>query len=283
MKRIVILCLTIFGIVIISQSANAQCVSDTNNIYTFVYNGNSYEIIKENLDWTNAAACAVIRGGMLAEINNQDEQDSIFYHVNNAGIIASNTIAPDGGNGSYLWIGGNDLTTEGDWVWNGDNNGTSIQFWQGTTSGSPIGGLYNNWGNEPDNWNEQDGLGFAFTNWPLGAAGEWNDVDDSNTLHYIIEYTNITAIDNTNLQKTALKIYPNPSSNNINIELPVELLAKRHAIIKIYNTLGLSVKEINSMQNNIKVNIDELENGVYFVRLESSNFIGQLTKIIIQK
>ena len=65
--------------------------------------------------------------------------------MNFAGIVSSNTIAPDGGGASYLWIGGNDITTEGKWVWDGDNTAPSTQFWQATASGSPAGGLYTNW------------------------------------------------------------------------------------------------------------------------------------------
>ena len=130
---------TIFALtaLLISSNIQAQCVADEANVYTFTYNGDAYEIVKENLSWVDAAACAVERGGFLTEINTQEEQDSIFYHVNQAGISANNTVAPDGGGASYLWIGGNDLAAEGVWVWDGNNDATSIQFWQGTSSGSP--------------------------------------------------------------------------------------------------------------------------------------------------
>ncbi len=166
----------------------AQCASAT-NIYTFTYNGSTYEVVRENKSWIDAAACAVARGGYLAEINDMAEQNAIYTELSsNASIVTGNTIAPDGGGASYVWIGANDLGTEGVWIWDGDNNTTGPQFWQGTTSGNAVGGLYNNWGNEPDNFNNnQDAAGIALTNWPLGVAGEWNDVDHTNTLYYIIE------------------------------------------------------------------------------------------------
>ncbi len=68
-----------------------QC-ADSLNIYSFEYNGHSYEVVKENKTWTDASACAVERGGYLSEINDSAEQDSIFHQLtNNAGIIESNT------------------------------------------------------------------------------------------------------------------------------------------------------------------------------------------------
>lgn len=175
-------------------TTSAQCL-DTNNVYTFDYNGSTYELVRENKTWIEAAACAVQRGGYLAEINDAAEQGVVYNEIMmNGGVTASNTVAPDGGNASYIWIGGTDRGTEGEWLWDGNNDGIGPQFWQGTTSGNPVGGLYNNWGNEPDDWNGQDGLGLAITDWPLGVSGQWNDVDDANTLYYLIEYPNTTGL-----------------------------------------------------------------------------------------
>lgn len=133
---------------LVTGLVQAQCTPDTANIYSFTYDQSRYEIIKEKLNWRDAAACAVNRGGKLAEIDDQNEQNAIFQNVNNAGILAANTVAPDGGGASYLWIGGNDFLIEGRWVWDGGNSGSSVQFWQGTQTGNAVGGRYNNWGND---------------------------------------------------------------------------------------------------------------------------------------
>ena len=164
-------------------------VSVESTIVEFTYNGKNYEIVKENKTWVASAAFASERGGFLAEINDLAEQNAIFNELGSASIIASNTVAPDGGNASYVWIGGNDITTEGNWFWDGNNDGTGNQFWMGTQSGSPINSLYNNWGNEPDDFGSgQDGLGLALTDWPLGVAGQWNDVAQDNELYFLIEF-----------------------------------------------------------------------------------------------
>lgn len=170
------------------------------SVYAFTVNGKNYEIIKENMQWADAAACAVARGGKLAEILSQQENDSLFeYAVNHAGINFSLTFAPDGGGASYLWIGGNDLQNEGTWIWDGDGDLNGAQFWQGDyQNGNPVGGYFNAWGSinggEPDDFNNQDGLGLALTSWPFGNPREWNDLNVNNALYFIIEYPSNNAI-----------------------------------------------------------------------------------------
>lgn len=169
-------------------STESYTVTVSSSIISFSFNGKDYEIVKSNMTWIDAATIAARRNGVLAEINDADEQEAIFSALTNASITTSNTVAPDGGGASYIWIGGNDLATEGEWIWDGDNNQTGDQFWMGLQNGSPVGDLYNNWGNEPDNFGSgQDGLGLALTDWPLGDAGQWNDVSHTNTLYFLIE------------------------------------------------------------------------------------------------
>jgi len=200
-----------------AHQLHAQCVGNPANIYSFRYDGNLYEIVKENKTWEDAVTCAVTRGGKLAEINSQQEQDSVFYFLQQAGIVAANTVAPDGGGASYVWLGGTDRQNEGAWYWDGYNMGSFLQFWQGTANGTAVNGQYTNWGNEPDNWNNQDGLGLAVTNWPLGVAGQWNDVMETNTLYYIIEYFGIpTSVKETRASEFAL--YPNPVENTLTVK-----------------------------------------------------------------
>lgn len=260
------------------RQIEAQCASNV-NIYTFFYDDTEYQIVKENQSWANASACAVEFGGYLAQIDSQAEQDAIFDNLMNyAGIVIGNTVAPDGGGASYVWIGGNDIANEGIWIWDGDNDGNGDQFWQGTASGNPVGGLFNNWGNEPDNWNNQDGLGLALTEWPLGSgtlgvAGQWNDVDDSNTLYYVIECCLASSVNDFNFQKD-ISIYPNPVSNTITIEIKGETKIES---IKLHNELGQVILENYAIKKSLSsINVSHITSGLYYVIIENNN--GKLAR-----
>ena len=169
------------------------CVLSSNVIadFRFSFDGHTYDVVTSGLTWAEASAAAqnkAINGepGYLVRIDSDEENDEIFSQLLN-NIDPSdfeNTLAPDGGGASYVWIGANDIQTEGEWIW--VDNGA--QFWQGDSTGSAVNALYNNWGNEPDDFNSQDAAGIALSDWPLGMAGQWNDVDADNTLYYIIEY-----------------------------------------------------------------------------------------------
>jgi hypothetical protein len=174
----------------------------------FFHEGHSYQIVKQKKTWREAAAAAAAEGGYLAEIDSKAEQEAIWKAILTESISPDNTKAPDGGGAGYIWIGGHKL--EGNaWVWNGAyQSGTFPLFWFGNYTGSAVGGSYANWGgsakgslNEPDNFtdsslapNGQNVVAIGLTNWPsgssspLGIAGEWNDISETNTLYYLIEF-----------------------------------------------------------------------------------------------
>jgi len=274
-----------FSVEVAELSAPAACV-DINNIYSFTYNSTVYEIVKENKSWVDAAACAVERGGILVEINDTLEQQAIFNQLqNNAGITVSNTVAPDGGGASYVWIGANDISTEGEWFWDGDNDNIGAQFWQGgpaASGGTPVGGLYNNWGTEPDNsGNIQDAAGIAITQWPvnsgsLGSAGQWNDIDKSNTLHYIIEYpSTLNTIDQS---VNDINVYPNP----VNDILTIDNIKDQIKSIEVLNSQGQIIKTIESnlKTESIRLNFSDLNQGIYFISIRYENGSSTLKKVI---
>ena len=252
-------------IVIGSNTGLSQCIQDTNNIYTFKVDENTYQLIKENKSWADAQSCAVSLGGHLAIIGSQTEQDSIFANINRASINTNSTLAPDGGGAAYIWLAGNDTLIEGDWVW--DNPGdTNTQFWQGDKNGSSIGGLFNNWGNEPDNFQNQDALGLALTSWPLGVAGEWNDVDEGNTLYYLVEFTVLSSINKNSVKKNAFKVFPNPALSEVS--LAIDLKYGKAVNYQIVDTKGSIVLEGSYSGSPIKV--EQLVKGTYWIKLNGS-------------
>ena len=263
-----------------SYLSYGQCAT-TSNIYAFNYNSKTYEVVKENKSWVDAASCAVERGGILTEINDLAEQNAIFDALdNNANITTNNTIAADGGDGAYVWIGGNDISTEGNWVWDGNNDGTSTQFWDGDSSGNTVGGLWSNWPSEiePDNFNNnQDGLALSLTNWPYGSAGQWNDVNHTNVLYYVIEHPGILSTKKHGL-KTRIELKPNPVVDFLTIETNGTELRE----VVVLNALAQTILTISSEDLSKSKTIDfrNFNRGIYFIKMHQKNGKSITKKII---
>jgi hypothetical protein len=270
---------TLFFLIFISGISNlySQCANEE-NIYTFSYNNNTYEIVKELQSWSNAASCAVERGGCLVEINNADEQSAIFDAIINGAQISPSYISISNGGGiAYVWIGATDTNIEGTWLWDGNNDQSGTHFWtgqgaNGQNNGLVINGAYINWGgssignpNEPDNYSNQDAAAIGLTGWPagtndLGIAGEWNDITSTAQIYYIIEYTT-TGIDNSNLNTKPFKIFPNPTYESIQIEGN-----NIQNIIITDNTGRIVIK--SSLTN---INLSDMKSGLYLISADSDN------------
>jgi hypothetical protein len=169
------------------------------------------------------------------------------------------------------------LAQEGKWIWDGDNTAASVQFWQGTSSGNPVGGLYNNWGNEPDDFDGQDALGFAITNWPLGVAGQWNDVDETNVLYYAIEYIGLSAMDE--LQASTFAVYPNPSAGQFQLQLQQEnSLAKCQ--VEVFNMLGERVYN-SETSTSLAIDLSNEPKGMYLVKVQQGGSVSS-SRILVE-
>ena len=179
--------------------------------FEFEHGGHTYRVVTTGATFANALTAAAAAtsssgdtDGYLANIESSSENAAIAAALANniASSAYASTTAADGGQSAYVWIGADDRTSEGTWVWN-TLSGTQA-FWSGDKTGSAVGGAYHNWGteagtqNEPDNFQGgQDAAGIGLQTWPnpslnagvvLGTAGQWNDVAASNELYYIIEW-----------------------------------------------------------------------------------------------
>lgn len=268
----------------------SQCASDT-NIYRFDYAGHSYEVVREVVTWTNAATCAVVRGGYLVEISSQAEQDAVFDAIiTGAGVSPTYTSISNGGGIAYVWIGATDATTEGTWLWDGDNNGAGTNFWtgegaNGAGTGAAVGGAYINWGgtgagtpNEPDDYGSaQDCGAIGLTGWPsgtsmLGDTGEWNDLQPGSACYYVIEYDYILSIDEE--VDEGMILFPNPAANELQVELPMP----GKYLYKIFDRKGSLIMQQNSEAIAL-IDISSLVTGIYFVEAVGEfNFRGSFIK-----
>ncbi len=270
--------------------AQVACLSGINT-YSFTHNGHAYWFVKELKTWAKATQCAVITGGYLAEVTTQAEQVAIYNAVVASGVSANYKPILDGGGASYVWIGGSDSISDGNWWWDGDNNGISVvpQFWSGQgaaglNNGIALNGSFNNWGGkstsvikEPDNFGVgQDALAMALGTWPYGIAGEWNDVSSLNTMYYVIEFNGITiGLISNQVEDNDISIYPNPTNEKL-----VLSANSSFKTITITSIDGKIVREILGSHNSLTLDISELSAGIYFAKITLSNGKISTKKIV---
>ena len=167
----------------------------------FEHGGHTYKIITEPASWSDAseAAGAMTLGskvGYLARIDSAKENAAVLtavtQHLTDEQL--GETMAEDGSDVPFVWLGGSDITMEGVWTWS--NNGD--QFWSGDFNGSGVDDRYTNWGIQPDSaTGAEDGLGMGLGDWPapfydLGSKGQWNDLDTGTPLAYVVEFDGTT-------------------------------------------------------------------------------------------
>jgi prepilin-type N-terminal cleavage/methylation domain-containing protein len=136
-----------------------------------------YFISKNTATCTQARQITTASGGHLVDINDAIENKKISDLTNGVGRI---------------WIGANDVATEGDWVWS-----NKLLFWRGVANGSKISGRYSNWApNEPNDWKAEgatpQGEDCAVMNWNSASNGNWNDWyadgEGSSFAKFVIEF-----------------------------------------------------------------------------------------------
>ena len=149
-------------------------LADGTHYYEFV-------TINNNVTWLQARTLATARtlnglSGYLASVTSQAENDFIGSKVGSA----------------EAWLGGNDIDTEGTWVW-ADAPETD-PFWISGTCEQALRGMcsisgvdhYNYWNNiEPNQMGDEDGLQIL-----AGGSGQWNDLPtEANAMPYVVEYS----------------------------------------------------------------------------------------------
>lgn len=252
------------------------------NVYSFNYDGKSYEVIKEKKTWADAAACAVERGGYLVQIGHTNEQNALFDAVLNGAGVPNNYVSVlDGGGVAYVWIGATDKVNEGTWIWDGNNDGTGVNFWNGqgaagSGNGVPVGGLYNNWGGtsagliqEPDDFNgNQDAAAMALRGWPggtgaMGIAGEWNDINITNSIYFIVEYYDTGLLEQG---QYPFIITPNPVKDKLSIQSRFS---------------GIGISEVKIVDVNGKVFVVEKDPSPAFHTMDLSDLAGGLYMVCL--
>ena len=78
----------------------------------------------------------------------------------------------------------------------------------------------------------------------------------------------------------AIKIYPNPALDQFT--LSIEIKNNEDLTLKIYDVIGKLISTEKIHQNDQKINVDKLNNGVYWIEVQSSNWTEK-QQLLIQR
>ena len=104
-------------------------------------------------------------------------------------------------------------------------------------------------------------------------AGEWTGSfklksNDPNNQETVISLQAIHLLNISDINASKITIYPNPTSDKINIYLNGITSTKA----RIYNILGIQIKEIQLSNGLNSVDVEELPNSVYFIKIGEGTY-----------
>ena len=151
-----------------STTATPANCSAFPNYYNDPISGHCYYVATSPLAWAAAKSACEANGDYLAAVTSESENTIIGTQL---GLNS----------GNIVWIGGTDAGVEGEWRWTGGEV-SNVQFWQGTSAGSAIGGQYSKWNtNKPTNSTSNNCLAYNATG--MG----WHDGSCTSAIRYVCE------------------------------------------------------------------------------------------------
>ncbi len=112
----------------------------------------------------------------------------------------------------------------------------------------------------------------------------YDNASPADSMYFVIQYTieNHIGIKENKNNAASVKVYPNPATDYSIVDYKFENATK--AEIQIINILGSTVlnQEISTSSNNAKINISELNSGVYFYNIivDGNNIVSK--KLIVK-
>ena len=162
-----------------------------------LYNGHYYYVFNLEKDWAQANAYCESRGGYLATITSQEENEFIFKYMKDSGFTSA-------------YFGFTDEITEGEWRW---------------VTGEPV--VYTNWASgEPNSENSNEDYAMFYYKF---TTGKWNDGNfginaAGNTTAFICEWGDIDSAPANYEFLHSLDYYATTSSSEYNPELALDLM-----------------------------------------------------------
>ena len=120
--------------------------------------------------------------------------------------------------------------------------------------------------------------------YPIGENG--GDLINEDLVYYIESLTanenisSILSIDDSNMASKTIILYPNPVTNELNIQLNSSVKAPKMAI---FNTIGQMVISYQSFNESNTVDISKLPEGTYIIKVTNKNNEQVLTKKFVKQ
>lgn len=219
-------------------------------------NRHAYYLLKDST-WTGSEAAAISLGGHLVTINNEEENVWVTQTFGHFG----------GGNYPVLWIGLNDATVEGTFVWASGEQSTYTNW----HSGEPNGAFPNE---------DYAHITVAYGN------GEWVDRRDSdgNKLYGVVELSTVSVKSNFSMLPMQFALYQNtPNPFNPTTLIRFDLPIPQHMNLQIFDVTGRLIRtlihdsHIEAGQHIIMWDGRDdsgrsVVSGVYFYRMKTKTF-----------
>lgn len=97
-----------------------------------------------------------------------------------------------------------------------------------------------------------------------------DDTNSSGTADYL-ESSVALGVNQVALTNDAIKLFPNPTTNLLNIQNNTD---NTNASIEIYSVSGAKVKSLQATETISTISVSDLQSGIYFVKLTMSNQVG---------
>ncbi len=114
------------------------------------------------------------------------------------------------------------------------------------------------------------------------------DIDNPNdSIYFYVNYNGTYSVGiEDQIAETAYvsNPYPNPANSMVNFDyqLPAGTI---EAKIKVHNLLGAKVKELNisGMEGKVTINVDDLNDGIYFYSVNIDNVVVETKRLVISR
>jgi len=127
----------------------------------------------------------------------------------------------------------------------------------------------------------------VFTNWTISCDPTLRLSNDNHQIQTTvvksksnIKNNRTIGIASTEVKNSSIKIYPNPASNVLTVDL--QMMSGEQAVIAIKNMLGQTIYSSKTNQTVNTIKVDELSAGVYFIEV-TVNTHTETKKVVIEK